>query len=107
MRNLLEIANLTVNFDSDAGEIQAVDHINLNIRSGEVVALVGESGSGKSVTAFAILRLIRRPGRVRSGTIHFNGIDLSVLTEEEMFANAFDDIVLDGDDVEEQNPKNS
>ena len=84
MRNLLEIADLTVNFDSDAGEIQAVDHINLNIRSGEVVALVGESGSGKSVTAFAILRLIRRPGRVRSGTIHFNGIDLSVLTEEEM-----------------------
>ena len=41
MRNLLEIADLTVNFDSDAGEIQAVDHINLNIRSGEVVALVG------------------------------------------------------------------
>ena len=64
MSDLLEIADLTVSFDSDAGEIQAVDHINLTIRAGEVVGLVGESGSGKSVTAFAILRLIRRPGRV-------------------------------------------
>ena len=84
MSDLLEIADLTVSFDSDAGEIQAVDHINLTIRAGEVVGLVGESGSGKSVTAFAILRLIRRPGRVKSGTIRFDGVDLGALSEEEM-----------------------
>src|ERR1700687_5798957 len=81
---LLEIEDLTVQFESDAGEIEAVDHINLTIRRGEVVGLVGESGSGKSVTSFAILRLIRRPGRVKSGTIKFNGVDLASLSEEDM-----------------------
>jgi len=84
MSNLLEIKDLAVQFESDAGNIKAVDHINLTIRRGEVVGLVGESGSGKSVTSFAILRLIRRPGRVESGTIMFDGVDLASLSEEEM-----------------------
>ncbi len=84
MIELLEIRDLAVQFESDAGDIKAVDHINLTIRRGEVVGLVGESGSGKSVTSVAILRLIRRPGRVTSGTITFDGADLASLTEEEM-----------------------
>jgi oligopeptide/dipeptide ABC transporter ATP-binding protein len=84
MTDLLEIRDLAVQFESDAGNIKAVDHINLTIRRGEVVGLVGESGSGKSVTSVAILRLIRRPGRVTSGTITFDGVDLASLTEEEM-----------------------
>lgn len=84
MSDLLEITNLTVHFGSDAGQIEAVDHINLDVRAGEVVGLVGESGSGKSVTSFAILRLIRRPGHVAGGTVRFNGIDLATLSEDEM-----------------------
>lgn len=84
MTDLLEIRDLAVQFESDAGNIKAVDHINLTIRRGEVVGLVGESGSGKSVTSVAILRLIRRPGRVTSGTITFDGVDLASLTEEAM-----------------------
>jgi len=84
MTALLEIRDLAIRFESDAGDIKAVDHINLTIRRGEVVGLVGESGSGKSVTSFAILRLIRRPGRVESGTITFDGVDLASLNEEEM-----------------------
>jgi peptide/nickel transport system ATP-binding protein len=84
MTDLLEVRDLAVQFESDAGDIKAVDHINLTIRRGEVVGLVGESGSGKSVTSFAILRLIRRPGRVNSGTITFEGVDLASLSEEEM-----------------------
>jgi peptide/nickel transport system ATP-binding protein len=51
MTGLLEIRDLAVQFESDAGDIKAVDHINLTIRRGEVVGLVGESGSGKSVTS--------------------------------------------------------
>jgi peptide/nickel transport system ATP-binding protein len=84
MTDLLEISDLTVHFQNDQGAIEAVDHINLTIRRGEVVGLVGESGSGKSVTSFAILRLIRPPGRVESGSVRFDGVDLSSLTEEEM-----------------------
>jgi peptide/nickel transport system ATP-binding protein len=84
MTGLLTISDLSVAFDSDAGTIEAVDHINLDIRRGEVMGLVGESGSGKSVTTLAILRLIRRPGRITSGTIRFDGIDLATLSEDEM-----------------------
>jgi peptide/nickel transport system ATP-binding protein len=84
MTELLEISDLTVHFQNDQGATEAVDHINLTIRRGEVVGLVGESGSGKSVTSFAILRLIRPPGRVVSGSIRFDGVDLGSLTEEEM-----------------------
>lgn len=84
MTELLEISDLTVHFQINQGAIEAVDHINLKIRRGEVLGLVGESGSGKSVTSFAILRLIRPPGRVVSGSVHFDGIDLGTLPEEEM-----------------------
>ena len=84
MTALLTISDLSVAFDSDAGAIEAVDHINLDIRRGEVMGLVGESGSGKSVTVLAILRLIRRPGRITSGTIRFDGVDLATLSEDEM-----------------------
>ncbi|RXG85541.1 ABC transporter ATP-binding protein [Bradyrhizobium vignae] len=83
MTELLEISDLTVHFEINQGAIEAVDHINLTIRRGEVLGLVGESGSGKSVTSFAILRLIRPPGRV-SGSVHFDGVDLGRLSEEEM-----------------------
>ena len=84
MTALLTISDLSVAFDSDGGAIKAVDHINLDIRRGEVMGLVGESGSGKSVTTLAILRLIRRPGRITSGTIRFDGVDLATLSEDEM-----------------------
>ncbi|UQR61697.1 ABC transporter ATP-binding protein [Bradyrhizobium sp. C-145] len=83
MTELLEISDLTVHFEINQGAIEAVDHINLTIRRGEVLGLVGESGSGKSVTSFAILRLIRPPGRI-SGSVHFDGVDLGTLSEEEM-----------------------
>ena len=79
MTDLLEIRNLAVHFETDAGDIKAVDDINFTIRRGEVVGLVGESGSGKSVTSVAILRLIRRPGRIMAGTITFEGVDLASL----------------------------
>jgi peptide/nickel transport system ATP-binding protein len=81
---LLEISDLTVQFRSDFGQVEAVDHITLSVYPGEVVGLVGESGSGKSVTSFAILRLIRKPGQVTSGVIRFNGVDLATLSEDEM-----------------------
>ncbi|WP_314948109.1 ABC transporter ATP-binding protein [Bradyrhizobium cosmicum] len=84
MTELLEISDLTVHFEIDQGAIKAVDHINLTIRRGEVLGLVGESGSGKSVTSFAVLRLIRPPGRVVSGKVHFEGVDLGTLPEDEM-----------------------
>jgi oligopeptide/dipeptide ABC transporter ATP-binding protein len=84
VKDLLTVEDLAVHFDTDEGVVQAVDGVALTIAHGEVVGLVGESGSGKSVTAMAILRLLRPPARVMSGRIHFDGRDLLALSEEEM-----------------------
>ena len=84
MTDLLALRDLTVHFATDDGVVQAVDGAALRIGPGEVVGLVGESGSGKSVTALAILRLLRAPARVVSGRIEFAGRDLLALSEDEM-----------------------
>jgi oligopeptide/dipeptide ABC transporter ATP-binding protein len=86
MSNLLEIADLTVQFDTDDGPVEAVDGIDLAVAAGEILGVVGESGSGKSVTALAVLRLVRPPGRIVRGAIRLDGRDLLGLSEDEMRA---------------------
>src|SRR5690242_1813421 len=74
--SVIEIEGLTVEFRTESGPVTAVHDLSMTIRRGETVVLVGESGSGKSVTALAIMQLIRRPaGRIRSGAILFRGKD--------------------------------
>ena len=84
MTPLLEVRDLRVEFDTDEGTVGAVDAIDLTVRRGETLGLVGESGSGKSVTALAVFRLIRPPGRIAGGSIRFDGRELLALREEEM-----------------------
>ncbi len=74
---LLEVRDLTVEFDTGDGIIRAADGVSFGLMAGEVLGLVGESGCGKSVTAMSIPRLIPQPpGRICSGTIGFAGEDL-------------------------------
>jgi len=73
---LLEVRDLRVVFDTDAGPARAVDGISFTLSRGETLGMVGESGCGKSVTALALLRLVPAPGRIVSGTIRFRGRDL-------------------------------
>jgi oligopeptide/dipeptide ABC transporter ATP-binding protein len=86
MTPLLEISDLTVRFTGEGGLVHAVEAADLRVRTGEVVGLVGESGSGKSVTALSVLRLIRPPGRIVSGSIRFEGRELLDLSEDDMRA---------------------
>jgi dipeptide transport system ATP-binding protein len=74
--NLLEIRNLGVTFRTAGGELQAVEGLDLDVASGEVLGIVGESGSGKSVAMLAVMGLIRRPGMVRADVLRFDDIDL-------------------------------
>lgn len=82
---LLDIKNLTVNFTTDDGIIQAVTDLSFSVRRGETVALVGESGAGKSVSAMSIPRLVPSPpARVENGEIRFKGRDLLALDIKDM-----------------------
>ena len=70
--SVIEIEDLSVEFRTESGIVTAVRDLSLTIRRSETVVLVGESGSGKSVTALAIMKLVRHPaGRIRSGAIRF------------------------------------
>ena len=55
---ILEVENLSVSFNTYAGEVKAVRGVSFNLAPGETLAFVGESGCGKSVTATSILRLM-------------------------------------------------
>jgi len=83
---LLSVRDLTVHFVTDGGVVEAVDAVSFEVWPGEILGVVGESGSGKSVTALALLRLIRPPGRIVGGTVSFEGTDLLGLSEEQMRA---------------------
>lgn len=84
-KRVLEINDLHVSFDIEAGEVQAVRGVDLYLNKGETLAIVGESGSGKSVTTKAITKLFQGPsGRIKKGNIIFNGEDLTQKTEKEL-----------------------
>ena len=84
MKDILQIENLHVRFNSKQGVVKAVNGISLSIREDSIVALVGESGSGKSVTALAVLGLLPFPGQVVDGRVLLNGINLLDLSAEEI-----------------------
>ncbi|MPY88760.1 MAG: ATP-binding cassette domain-containing protein [Luteitalea sp.] len=81
---LVEIDRLTVGFPSTEGWIHAVSGVSLAVARGETLALVGESGCGKTLTALSILRLVPPPGQILSGSIRFDGREITTLAEAEM-----------------------
>jgi len=92
---LLDIENLQVGFDTEAGFVHAVDGVSLTLEAGRTLGLVGESGCGKSVTAASILRLVPTPpGRITGGAIRFNGIDILALKSSELPAIRGKDIAM-------------
>jgi oligopeptide/dipeptide ABC transporter ATP-binding protein len=82
---ILDVRNLVTGFDTDAGQVIAVDGVSFQARRGKTLGIVGESGCGKSVTALSIMRLLPQPmGRILGGEIHFDGRDLVQLPAGEM-----------------------
>lgn len=82
---LLEVKNLRVSYHTYAGEVQAVRGVSFSVAKGETLAIVGESGCGKSVTAKAIMGLIKAPaGEVKSGSeIDYNGRNILDFSKKE------------------------
>jgi peptide/nickel transport system ATP-binding protein len=81
---LLTVNDLTVEFATRRGKVQAVQQVNVTVAKGETLGIVGESGSGKSVTSYAVMRILDRAGRIAGGSIMFGGVDVGTASETEM-----------------------
>ena len=81
---LLEVSDLYTYFKTREGEVHAVDGVSFTVEEGKVLGIVGESGCGKSVTALSIMGLVQNPGRVVSGSVRFDGRELTGLKEREL-----------------------
>ncbi len=83
--SVLEIKNLVVHYETDAGTVCAVNGIDLSVDKGETLGLVGETGAGKTTTALSVLRLLPTPpAKVKSGEILMNGENIFELKESEL-----------------------
>ena len=71
MADLIEVQDLSVEFDNRGTMVPALNRISFRIRAGSTVALVGESGSGKSVTAQAMMGILPKTAHITSGKILF------------------------------------
>ncbi|MBO0811690.1 MAG: ABC transporter ATP-binding protein [Microlunatus sp.] len=81
---LLEVKDLTVEYDTSAHPVTAVDHVDLDVQPGEFVGIVGESGCGKSTLLFAIAQLLTSPARIAGGEVIFRGQNMVAMTEAEL-----------------------
>jgi peptide/nickel transport system ATP-binding protein len=75
-RLVLDVQGLRTYFFTYDGVVRALEGVDLQARAGETTGVVGETGCGKSVTAFSIARLVSEPGRVISGKVTLNGMNL-------------------------------
>jgi len=79
--HLLEVRDLSVDFHTAQGVVNAVQNVSWHLDCGEVLAILGESGSGKSVSASAIIDLIDcPPGQITSGEILYEGSNLLTMS---------------------------
>ena len=73
---LLEVNDLHTSFFTPAGEVKAVNGVSFYLDHGKVLGIVGESGSGKSVTAYSIMQILEKTGKIVSGSVKFDGQEL-------------------------------
>ncbi|GAK13095.1 ABC transporter ATP-binding protein [Geomicrobium sp. JCM 19039] len=83
-KHLLDVDDLKTYFYTENGTVPSVDGVSFHINKGETIAIVGESGSGKSVTSFSIMGLIKPPGKIVSGSIQFEGKEMTSLSKRQM-----------------------
>ena len=73
---MLEVKDLHTSFFTPVGEVRAVNGVSFNLDHGKVLGIVGESGSGKSVTAYSIMQILEKTGKIVSGSVKIDGQEL-------------------------------
>ena len=81
---ILEINNLNVSFETEAGDLHALRDVSFTIPEKSIVGVVGESGCGKSTLINTVLGLLAQNGRIDGGSILFKGDDLLAFNSEQM-----------------------
>jgi len=84
LRPLLKVEELTTIYETGNQRIKAVNNVNLEVFEGEIFGIAGESACGKTTLANSILKMIKPPGKIVSGKIIFEGIDLLSLSDDEL-----------------------
>ncbi|MEM0005768.1 MAG: ABC transporter ATP-binding protein [Ignisphaera sp.] len=84
MKKILVVEDLRVYFYTYNGVVKAVDGVSFEVYEGEALCIVGETGCGKSVTARAITKMVKPPGRIISGRVLFNGVNILELEEDRL-----------------------
>ena len=82
--HVLAVDGLTIEFATQHGWVTVVDDVSFELGRGETLAIVGESGSGKSVTSLACMGLLPPSGRVKSGSVVLDGLDLVPMSNRDM-----------------------
>ncbi len=80
---VLSVRNLAISFKSDEGYVHAVRGVSFDLYKEETLCIVGESGSGKSVTNKTIMGILPKNARIVSGSILYEGEDLTKISEDE------------------------
>jgi peptide/nickel transport system ATP-binding protein len=80
---MLDIFSLHTAFSTRDGIVKAVDSVDLSIKDGERLGLIGETGCGKTVLGMSVVRLLPSSAKT-TGTIHYNGRDISSCSEDAM-----------------------
>ena len=83
MKPLVEIKDLTISFPEGDSTFEAVKNVSFNVNEGEIVGVVGESGSGKSMSALALMGLLKKDAQIPNGEILFRGENLLTMKPEE------------------------
>src|SRR6476620_3423690 len=80
---VLDVTDLSVRFDTDDGDVHAVDRMSFTLDAGEVLGIVGESGCGKSAACMSLVRLLPETARI-DGRAELGGVDLLALGPREL-----------------------
>ena len=80
--DLLVVDDLHVSFRTPRGDVRSVQGLSFALQRGRTLGIVGESGSGKSVTAKAIMGLLPKSGVTKTGTVRYDGADITNLSQE-------------------------
>ena len=92
--SLVKVENLSVDYIKENGANNAIKDVSLQVNDNEILGIVGESGCGKSTLIKSIMRILNAPGLITSGSIEFNGQDITSMNEDDLYSLRWKEISL-------------